>query len=95
MAEPLAALLLALWAPLWRWPALLGPRVVAARVLAQAAGLRCPVVETASPPPSAQQLGDLVHRVDLAGAWEGRADLSWVVECLLHDLQLAERGRAA
>ena len=95
MAEPLTALLLALWAPLWRWPAPLAPRVVAARVLAQAAGLACPVVETASPPPSAQQLGDLVHRVDLAKAWQGCADLSWSVECLLQDLQLAERGRAA
>lgn len=95
MAEPLAALLLALWAPLWRWQAPVVPRVVTARVLAQAAGLRCPVVETASPPPSAQQLGDLLHRVDLARAWEGCADLSWSVECLLHDLQLAECGRAA
>ena len=95
MAEPLTALLLALWAPLWRWPAPLATRVVAARVLAQAAGLRCPVVETASPPPSAQQLGDAMHRVDLAKAWEGCVGFSWAVECLLQDLQLTEQGRAA
>lgn len=95
MAEPLAALLLALWAPLWRWPAPLVARVVAARVLALAAGLPCPVAETASPPPTAQQLADIVHRVDLARAWEGRADLSWCVECLLQDVRLAEQGRAA
>lgn len=95
MAEPLAALLLALWAPLWRWPAPLAARVFEARQLAREGGLACPVAETAAAPPTAQQLGDAVHRVDLAKAWEGCVGFSWAVECLLHDAQLIEQGRAA
>lgn len=95
MAEPLTALLLALWAPLWRWPAPLAARVGEARTLAREGGLACPVAETAAAPPSAEQLHDLLHRASQAGVLWGHASLSLTVDYLAHEIELTEQGRAA